>query len=86
MQGPMSAPSKCNLNFFLPIPSRAHRPIGMRSAGTVFVFQQRQSQNMANNDAEGRGAARAADPLILRVWRGAEERQQAAVAEMGSHL
>jgi len=41
---------------------------------------------MANNVAEGRGGARSADPVSLRVWRGAEERQQAAVAEMGSHL
>ena len=41
---------------------------------------------MADNDAEGRGAARAADPLSVRVWRGAEGRQQAAVEEMGSHL
>lgn len=90
LQWTLSATTKLNLNFFFFFfiihSLRAHRPIGMRPAGTVFVFQQRQSQNMANNVAEGRGAARSADPVSLTVWRGAEERQQAAVAEMDSHL
>lgn len=53
---------------------------------SVFVFQQRQSQNMANNVAEGRGASRSADPASVRVWRGAEQRHQAAAADMGSHF
>lgn len=74
-------------NFLLSVsPSEIITQLVCAQRGASLFSSSSQSLNMANNVAEGRGAARSADPASLRVWRSAEERQQAAVAEMDSHL
>lgn len=66
----MSTATKCNPILFKAIPLKNTEHFLYAQWGPFLVFQQRQSQNMANNVAEGRGAARSADPLSLAGCRG----------------